>query len=66
MKAEVKSAIGEHVETLQQQAYNAADALASGDTTKLEKALSIIEKVARILIVVIGAVNGARGAAKGK
>lgn len=66
MREEVKNAIDEHVTTIGEQFDNASAALAAGDTAKLEKSLNIIEKVARILIVLIGAVKGAKGAAKVK
>jgi hypothetical protein len=57
MKPEVKDAIAEQVTTLGAQFDNAVAALGAGDISKLEKALSIIEKVARIVLVVIGALG---------
>lgn len=66
MNEEIRNVLDEQVTTIGDQLSNAASALAKGDTAKLEKALSIIEKVARVLLVVIGAINGAKGAAKGK
>lgn len=61
MKPEIRNVIGEQVTTIGAQFENAAAALVTGDTAKLEKALSIIEKVARVLIVLLGAVNQVRG-----
>lgn len=60
MKEEIRTAIGEQVTTLAEQSKNAFDAVADGDVARLEKALSIIEKVARIVLVVIGALGQAR------
>jgi hypothetical protein len=61
MRPEVKHAIGEQVTTLGEQFDNAAAALATGDIGKLEKAISIIEKVARIVLVVIAAIGQVKG-----
>lgn len=61
MTPEVKYAIREQVDTLGDQFDNAAAAITNGDTAKLEKALLIIEKVARIVLVVLGAIGQAKG-----
>lgn len=61
MEPDVDKAIAEQIETIEAQFENAAAALANGDVTKLQKALSIIEKVARIVLVVIGAVGSVKG-----
>ena len=60
MKPDVWNAINEQLTTIGSQFDNAAAALAKGDTAQLEKALAIIEKVARILIIVLGAIAQAR------
>lgn len=60
MKPDVQRVINEQVETLEAQLGNAAEAAATGDVDKLEKALSIIEKVARVILTVLGALSGLR------
>ena len=61
MKEEIRNAISEQVTTLGEQFDNASAALVAGDVTKLEKSLLIIEKVARIVLVVIGALGSMKG-----
>lgn len=57
MNTEIENAIAEQVKTVGEQFHAATDALIAGDTAKLEKALLIIQKVVRILLVVLGALS---------
>lgn len=60
MKPEVQRVISEQVETLEAQLGNVSEAVATGDVDKLTKALAIIEKVARVVLAVLGALSGLR------
>lgn len=65
MTDETRYAIEGSVATLLEQVDNTHAALVKGDTDKLEKSLRIIEKVARVLLVVLGAISQVKTAAKG-
>lgn len=66
MKDAAKYAVSEQLETLADQSLNAAQAFVSGDTAKLRKALSIIERVARIVLAVIDAFDKPKATPKRK
>lgn len=50
----------EQVATLNNKFTDATTALAKGDLTGLQKALSTIVKVANVLLTVLGAINAAK------
>lgn len=63
MDADIRNAIDEQLGSIQGQWDNAIEALETGDTSKLRKALEIIGKVARIVLVVLAALEQAKGKA---
>lgn len=60
MNDETRDAISEQVQTLGAQFENATEAVKVRDLSRLRKAIAIIEKVARILAVLLGAIEDAK------